>query len=183
MIDQYLCILVGIAGGVLFSQLPGFTVQYMQNLNGRLDELEPIVEEFRMDVAVYNYTLESALEECEYAHGLLDALCETFEDILLRYQELRQHQEDLHEISPYIRPIQLLRTVHGDIASSVWEEFEPVVPTSDHGLVYLGVGFLTAFVLLQAIVCFGHRICCRQARRKHTSNDDDDLPQHTAQIL
>jgi len=177
MIVQYLALFLGVLGALLASQLPGYTLQYMHNLNGRLDELEPIVEEFRRDVAVYNYTLESALLECETADGLLDALCDTFEDILLRYEELLAHYTDLDSTSPYVRPFRLMSTVHSDIAESVWEELEPAVPTSSHGLAYALLGFLTFWVPIQLLYwcCSCHRM---MRRRRKGGDEPDVLPRH-----
>ena len=178
MFLPYLNILVGILGAVLVSQLPGFTLQYMHNLNGRLDELEPIVEELRFDIAVYNYTVETALVECDTAGGLLDAFCETFEEILIRYQELLDHYNDLESTSPYIRPFRLLKTIHQDIAESVMEEFEPAVPTSDSGLVYAGVGFLVFWVGIQVLFCACGRMCRRRRSRFDPELVDAELPKH-----
>ena len=176
MLGPYVAIAFGVVGAVLVAQFPGFTVQYMQNLNGRIDELEPIVEEFRQDVAVFNYTIESALLECETADGLLDALCDTFEDILLRYEELKEHYELLDSRSGLVRPFQLMQTVHVDIAESVMEEFEPVVPTSEHGLMFAGFGFLVFWGVSQMFFCGCHRLCRSRKKEKNGKEVGEELP-------
>ena len=48
---RFLAFLLGIAGALVGSQGPGFTLQYMQNLQGRVDELTSIVEDFDTQVA------------------------------------------------------------------------------------------------------------------------------------
>ena len=174
-LDRYLALLCGIAGAIVTSQLPGFTLQYMQNLNGRLDELEPIVDEFEADVLVYNYTLEEALEECIFATGLFDALCESFEDIVFRYEELLHHYEELSEASDYRRPFVLMKSSRQEIIASVWEEFEPAVPVSNHGLVYTGCGFFTFFAGLSILLHIVSYLCCcfsNSGRMRATKKSD-----------
>jgi len=182
VIDHYLSIIAGVVGAVVVSQLPGFTLQYMHNLNGRLDELTPIVEEFKADLLQYNYTVEAALQECEISDGLLDALCESFEEIVIRYEILIFHYETLAAESDYSRPFVLAGTAHMDILESVMEEFKPAVPVDDSGLIYAGVGFLSfwiAFHVLLWLLC----LPCRRSRGTRSRETkqiakEQQLPQH-----
>ena len=91
VIRHYASILFGVLGALLISQLPGFTLQYMHNLNGRVDEIRPIIQEFEADLVPYNYTVETALGECQTSEGLLDALCDSFAEIAMRYDILLAH--------------------------------------------------------------------------------------------
>ena len=116
VIRHYASILFGVLGALLISQLPGFTLQYMHNLNGRLDEIRPIIQEFEADLVPYNYTVETALEECQISEGLLDALCDSFAEIAMRYDILLAHYEMLQAQTDYQRPIVLASgTAHRDI--------------------------------------------------------------------
>lgn len=171
VIDRYLPLFLGIAGALLASQLPGYALQYMQNLLGRLDELEPIVEEFAADVQEYNFTLEEALDECAMAIGLLDALCDTFAEVVLRYEDLRHHYQELEAASEYQRPFVLMRHGRQEIVLSVWEGFEPAVPVTKHGFVYAGCGFLVCFVGLSALLHLLNYVvatCCTCTRAETT---------------
>lgn len=177
ILDRWLCIFTGIAGAVLASQLPAYCTQYMQNLRGRLDELEPIVEEFELDVMQYNYTLDEALEECEGARGLLDALCSSFEDIVMRYEDLLEHYLMLNNNGDYKRPFALMGSARSDIARSVADEFEPAIPTSDQGFVYAGVGFLLCSGALTFLFGALRCMCCRphRPRRRARKNQEDPV--------
>ena len=142
MFGRFIAIIFGLAGAAAASQAPGFTLQYMQNLNGRIDELRPIVEQFDNDVAAYGYTRQQAMQECSTADGLLDALCNGYETTIRRYEELTAHYAELTAASDYKRPIVLARGYKRDIVESVYEEFEPAIPVTPHGFVYAGGGFL-----------------------------------------
>ncbi|MEE2690124.1 MAG: DUF2937 family protein [Pseudomonadota bacterium] len=146
MIGRFLAVVLGLAGAGLGSQAPGFTLQYMQNLAGRVDELKPIVEQFDADVGRYGYTRESALAECASATGLLDALCGGYATTIERYEILLAHLGELKAAGPYVRPLLVARgaadnPVIRDIAESVATEFRPAVPATLDGAAYAGGGF------------------------------------------
>ena len=159
---RFLAFLFGIAGAVGASQAPGFTVQYMQNLSGRVAELRPLVEEFEANISRFGYDRARAMAECETATGLLDALCSNYEVVVQRYEDLVAHRTELEAQSDYMRPVMLARTFRQDIAEDVKENFEPAVPTTTTGAVYAGGGFASfwlAFSILWAIITapFRHR--------------------------
>lgn len=146
MIGRFLAIAVGLAGAVAGSQAPGFTLQYMQNLAGRIDELKPIVEQFDADVGRHGYSRERALAECETAEGLLTALCGGYATTARRYQTLVDHRERLEAAGDYLRPLILARAageeaIVRDIARSTMDEYKPAIPTTLDGAAYAGGGF------------------------------------------
>ncbi|MGE0409036.1 MAG: DUF2937 family protein [Amphiplicatus sp.] len=141
MIGRFLALLMGVAGAAAGSQAPGFTLQYMQNLQGRIDELRPIVEAFDANVAGYGYTREAALAECEAATGLLDALCGGYATTIRRYEALTVHFATLAGAGDLKRPLVLATSYKREIADSVMEQFKPAVPASADGAVYAGGGF------------------------------------------
>ena len=138
---RFLAFLLGIAGAVIGSQGPGFTLQYMQNLQGRIDELRPIVEEFDANIAQYGYSRERALSECQTATGLLDALCVTYVTAVERYDLLSAHMAELSAADEMIRPLVLAKSQIEDVTLSVYEQFKPAIPATTDGLVYAGGGF------------------------------------------
>jgi len=140
-VGRLLAFLLGIAGAVLGSQGPGFTLQYMQNLQGRVDELRPIVEEFDGNIAAYGYSREQALGECKTAAGLLDALCKSYVSAVERYEILTAHMAELEAASETVRPLVLARTQMRDISTSVYEQFKPAIPATVDGVIYAGGGF------------------------------------------
>lgn len=138
---RFLAFLLGIAGAVIGSQGPGFTLQYMQNLQGQIDSLKVVVEEFDANIAQYGYARERALSECRTATGLLDALCDTYVSAVERYELLTVHMAELEAVNETVRPLILARTQMPDITKSVYEQFKPAVPATVDGVIYAGGGF------------------------------------------
>jgi len=141
IVGRFLAFLLGAAGALIASQGPSFTVQYMQNLQGRIDELRPIVEEFDANVSGYGYTRSKAMAECTTATGLLDALCSTYRTTVTRFELLSTHMSELEAATDWTRPLILGRSYYRDIALSVREQFEPAIPATLHGAAYAGGGF------------------------------------------
>lgn len=150
---RFLAFLLGIAGAVISSQGPGFTLQYMQNLQGRLDELKPLVEQYDADLSGYGYTRAQAITECGDATQLLDALCDGYERTIVRYELLSTHMTELQEASEYVRPLILVQGRMNDIAESTYSQFKPAVPATLDGGIYAGGGF--AFFWGAATFLFG----------------------------
>ena len=138
---RFLAFLLGIAGAVIGSQGPGFTLQYMQNLQGRIDELAPIVQEFDANIAQYGYSRDRAIGECQSATGLLDALCTTYVTTVERYELLTAHMAELEAASDMVRPLILAKSQIKDITLSVYEQFKPAITVTTDGLIYAGGGF------------------------------------------
>ncbi len=142
---RFVAFLLGVAGAVLASQGPGFTLQYMQNLQGRLDELETIVEQRDADVATYGYTRETAMAECRTATDLLEAMCDGYVRDVDRLAYLTSHLATLNAATDYTRPLILARSFDRDIAMSVKTQFEPAIPATIHGAIYAAGGFAVAW--------------------------------------
>lgn len=138
---RFIAFLLGIAGAVAGSQAPGFTVQYMQNLQGRVDELTTIVEQYDENVAGYGYTRATAMAECRTATDLLDAMCEGYETSVDRLEWLSGHLAELEAATDYVRPLILARGYDKSLFNSVRTQFEPAIPVTIHGAVYAGCGF------------------------------------------
>lgn len=159
---RFLAFLLGVAGGFIGSQGPGYTLQYMQALQSSVDELTAIVEQYDENIAAYGYVRESAIAECRTATDLLDALCDGYESAVDRLEVLSAHLAELNGASDYVRPLILARTFDRQIADSVRKQFEPAIPTTVHGGVYAAGGFgvlwgLSAFLFGLLGAMFGGR--------------------------
>ena len=152
MITRAISMLAGAAGAVAVSQAPGYTQQYMQNLEGRVDELRTIVERFDANIANIGYDRARALRECSVAEQLLGALCDGITKDIARYDVLRAHQADLLAAEPWARPVVLARNVQTDIAESAYERFEPAVPATATGAGYAGAGFVGGWGVLTLVL-------------------------------
>ena len=144
---RFLAFILGIAGALLASQGPGFTLQYMQNLQGRVDELTTIVQTHDAEIAKYGYNRDKALSECRQAVDLLEAMCANYRMAVERLDYLTNHLSELTSVSNYMRPLILAKTYDRDIAESVKEQFEPAIPATIDGAIYAGGGFAVAWGL------------------------------------
>lgn len=138
---RFLAFLLGAAGALIGSQGPGFTLQYMQNLQGRIDELQPIVEQYDANVAAYGYSRAQAMTECKTAEQLLDALCDGYETTVERFELLTAHLSELEAADDFVRPLILAKSHRRDIALSVYDQFEPAIPATLDGVAYAAGGF------------------------------------------
>jgi len=144
---RFLAFILGVAGALIASQGPGFTLQYMQNVQGRVDELTTIVESQEAEIREYGYTRETAMNECKTATDLLDAFCSNYRMAVERLEYLTIHLTELEDATDYVRPLVLARSYDRDIAMSVREQFEPAVPATIDGAVYAAGGFAVAWGL------------------------------------
>ncbi|MEL6507509.1 MAG: DUF2937 family protein [Pseudomonadota bacterium] len=139
---RFFAVIFAIAAGLAGSQAPAFTLQYMQNLTGRVDELRSTVEEFDASVGQYGYTRSRAMEECGNADGLLEALCSRYAAIVTRFEFLSTHLDALTSATDLERPIVLARQYEQEIVDSALSAYEPAVPATLDGAVYGGGSFV-----------------------------------------
>lgn len=144
---RFLAFILGIAGALIASQGPSFSLQYMQNLQGRVDELTTIVATHDAEIAKFGYDREKALGECRQAVDLLEAMCSNYRMAVNRLEYLTDHLAELNSVTDYLRPLILAKTYDRDIAKSVKEQFAPAVPTTIDGAIYAGGGFAVAWGL------------------------------------
>lgn len=152
MVTRIISTLAGAAGAIAVSQAPGFTQQYMQNLEGRVDELRTIVERFDASIAAIGYDRDRAVEECLDAQQLLGALCDGVTQDIARYETLVAHQAELLSAAPWARPVVLAKNPQTDIAKSAYERFEPAVPATPTGAGYAGAGFAGGWGILTIVL-------------------------------
>ncbi len=148
---KLLAFLLGIAGAIGASQAPSFTDQYMQNLTGRIDELQTLVVEFDQSVGNAGYTRSAAMSECASSSGLLAALCERYAGTVKRYEELVAHKAEILSQNAYVQPLMAAKGLNTGIAESAWSEFTPSVPASPVGAAYAGGGFVGVWAIMRIV--------------------------------
>ncbi|MEM1102751.1 MAG: DUF2937 family protein [Pseudomonadota bacterium] len=142
MLGRILALLLGVAAAIAGSQAPNFTAHFMQNLEGRIDELRMLAGEIRNDRALLGYTDADARAACaETADPLIKTDCERSETILDRYDVLATLQANLKSADGWRRPFILARTVAAesparDMAENAMVEFQPAVPATTEGAGY-----------------------------------------------
>lgn len=156
--------LLALLGAAIGSQAPAFTLQYMQNLQGQIDSLQAVVERFDASIAAYGYSRAQALDECGTATGLLHALCETYLGEIQRYERLTAHMAELAAADRSLRPLVLAQEEMRDVTRSTLKQFEPVLPATLDGLIYVAAGGLAGLAGF-ALVQVGAASLCRLVRR------------------
>ena len=160
---RFFAFLLGVAGALIGSQGPGFTLQYMQALQSAVDTLEISVAEMDEQLAIRGLTRSQAVAECERSTSkVLDAYCEEDMIKIARLEMLTTHLAELEAAGDYVRPLILARTYDRQIFDSTRKQFEPAVPATVHGAVYAAGGFavlwgLSAFLFGVLGAMFGAR--------------------------
>lgn len=106
---------LGLLGAAVFSQLPAFVPQYLQNIDG--------------EIAGMNQALDEGGEA---------ALPETAE----RRDSLVIQKARLDDAGEFVRVYELLARFDPDVAERALDEFEPAVPLNAEGAVMAGLGYV-----------------------------------------
>ncbi len=137
MAGQLIARVAGLAGLVLGSQAPGFTLQYMQNLSGRVDELAAIVERTDVIVADLGTTRDGYVDDLRAAdRDSTDRTADTIEYTYARYEYLSTHLAALDAAAPLQRPLLVARNPDREIAEHVAQRFEWAVPLTVDAAIY-----------------------------------------------
>ncbi|MDO9415622.1 DUF2937 family protein [Pararhizobium sp.] len=147
-IARIIALITGLIGGVLFSQAPELAQQYRQRIGGAIDELRVIVDDF--DRQARQNTLDRAEALNLYAissEQFLKQQGDTMKRTINRYEILEQQQASLASASPVLKPLILLQDADAAILQNTWRDFIPAIPVSLPGLIWGGIGFVTAWYL------------------------------------
>lgn len=149
---KFIAFLLGLAGAVAGSQAPGFTIQYLQHLQGRVDEISAVLEAF--DGGGANAAAESreaTLAECRTPGGAALRVCQGYLEAVEREEYLTAHLAELDAAGPYMQPITLALNFDREITRSVAARFKPAIPTTGPGAAYGAGGFAGAWLLAQLL--------------------------------
>jgi hypothetical protein len=149
LLDRILCV----AGAVLFSQLPEFMQQYLQRLEGHLDEARLVLSRFRDAAAQSGMSLEQLVSGSsrnpDPSMGRLGAVVG---QAIARVDALQAADSALRQASAWTRPFVFLEHVDGGIARATLSIYRPAVPTTAEGLTYAGFGIVFALALYHLAV-------------------------------
>jgi len=139
LLDRVLCV----AGAVLFSQAPEFMQQYLQRLEGHLDEARLAVDKFRDAAAQAGMTLDqlvaSAAQNPDPAMGKLGGVVH---GAVARVDTLAAADAALRGASLLSRPFVFLSHADWGIARATLSIYRPAVPTTAEGLAYSALGII-----------------------------------------
>jgi hypothetical protein len=139
LLDRFLCV----GGAVLFSQLPEFMQQYLQRLEGHLDESRLVVDRFKQAAAQSGMTLDQLVsgagQNPDPAMGKLGGV---IQGALARADELGTADAALRHASAWTRPFVFATHLDGGIARATWAIYRPAVPTTVEGVTYAALGMM-----------------------------------------
>ncbi len=139
LLDRVLCVL----GAVIFSQLPEFMQQYLQRLEGHLDEARLQLERFREAASQSGMTLDQLVagsgQNPDPSMGRLGGVVRS---LIARVDDLASADAAFRHASMWSRPFVFAAHLDPGIAKATWVIFRPAVPTTLEGLLYAGVGMV-----------------------------------------
>ncbi|MBB5517521.1 DUF2937 family protein [Amphiplicatus metriothermophilus] len=142
MFARLIAILFGLAAGAAGSQAPGFTLQYMQNLTGRVEELRAVVARYDAVAAEAGLSREGYVADLRATgRTSADKTADAVEETYARHEKLAAHLAALKAAGDYARPLVLARRFEPDIARSAYAEYRPAIPATLDGAAYAGGAF------------------------------------------
>jgi DUF2937 family protein len=149
LLDRVLCV----AGAVLFSQLPEFMQQYLQRLEGHLDEARLALSRFKDAAAQSGMSLDQlvagASQNPDPSMGKLGGV---IRQAVARVDELGVADAALRRASTWTRPFVFLDHMDSGIARATLAIYRPAVPTTVEGLAYAGFGIVFMMALYHLAV-------------------------------
>jgi Protein of unknown function (DUF2937) len=144
LLDRILCV----AGAVLFSQLPEFMQQYLQRLEGHLDEARLVLSRFKDAASQFGMSLgqlvAGAAQNPDPSMGRLGAVVG---QAIARVDELAAADAALRQASAWTRPFVFLAHMDGGIARATLSIYRPAVPTTAEGIAYACIGIVAMLAL------------------------------------
>ena len=162
----------GLAGALTLSQAPEFAQQYRQRLGGALTELQRSIADFDADAARSGMTRPEALALHEGAdEPLFRDRGRRMERTIERYQTLNAQAAWFAELPPAARPIAVARGYDGELLGGVFDDYEPAVPLTLHGIAWAAIGFLAGAAILLFVTWPYARWRRRRRQRRTTSRN------------
>ena len=146
LLDRVLCVI----GAVVFSQAPEFMQQYLQRLEGHLDEARLVLSRFRDAATQSGMSLDQlvsgAAQNPDPAMGKLGGV---IRESMSRVDTLSAADAALRGASVWTRPFVFLAHLDRSIAKATLSIYRPAVPTTAEGILYAGIGIV-------AVLAFYH---------------------------
>jgi hypothetical protein len=144
LLDRVLCV----AGAVLFSQMPEFMQQYLQRLEGHLDEARLVVSRFAEAAAKSGMSLDQlAAGTAQNPDPSMARLGGVIREAVVRVGDLAAADSALRNASVWARPFVFVAHLDRGIASATLSIYKPAVPTTTEGLLYAGIGMVLVMAL------------------------------------
>ena len=141
----------GLAGALGLSQLPEFSQHYIQRLAGQVDALTVVAMDFDTSALGSGLGREEALQQMT-GTPFLEARQEDMRRTFARHARLSDDLAQLRAASPLARLAMPQRLADPETLAATWQDFAPAVPVTSAGIVAAGVGFLSGWAAVAAVV-------------------------------
>jgi Protein of unknown function (DUF2937) len=149
LLDRILCV----AGAVLFSQAPEFMQQYLQRLEGHLDEARLTLGRFSEAAAQSGMTLAQLIAGAgQNPSPAMQRIGGVVQGAADRVDQLAAADAALRGASVWTRPFVFARHLDWGIARATWSIYRPAVPTTAEGFLYAGLGIIAVLALYHGAV-------------------------------
>lgn len=149
LLDRILCVV----GAVVFSQAPEFMQQYLQRLEGHLDEARLTLGKFREAAAQSGMTLAQLVAGAgQNPDPSMQKVGGVIQGAVERVDELSAADAALRGASIWTRPFVFAGHIDWGIAKATWAIYRPAVPTTGEGFLYSGLGIGVALALYYGAV-------------------------------
>jgi len=161
-----LIVLSAAAGALAAGQAPEFAQQYRQRLGGAIAEMQTVVAQFDVDAARNGMTRDEALTRYLTADDtFFRDRGQSMRRAIERHESLWQQAIRFGSMPPAARPLALARGMDETLARGVWEDFEPALPVTPHGLAWTAGGLGLGALLAGMLASLAGRVF-RRGRRK-----------------
>jgi hypothetical protein len=149
LLDRVLCV----AGAVIFSQAPEFMQQYLQRLEGHLDEAKLAVDRFRDAAAQSGMSLDQLMATAaQNPNPAIGRLGVVVQGAQARVEALSAADAALRGASAFTRPFVFLAHADWGIAHATFSIYRPAVPTTMEGAAYAALGMIVMLSLYHGAV-------------------------------
>lgn len=135
----------GVGLGVLLSQFPEYSQQYVQRLGGAVDELKTVVSDFDTSAQATGSTRETALASMAQGDEFLQRRGDDMGRTIDRYGYLDESYAILRDAGAYERLAYVRRFGDAQIAKNAFADFQPAIPLSIEALVLLFGGYVFGY--------------------------------------
>jgi hypothetical protein len=135
----------GVGLGVLLSQFPEYSQQYVQRLGGAVDELKTVVSDFDTSAQVTGSTREQALTAMGQGDEFVQRRGTDMTRTIDRHDALNDSYAILRDAGAYERLAYVRRFGDPQITKNAMGDFQPAIPLSIDALVLLFGGYIFGY--------------------------------------
>ena len=149
---RIVALLVALVAAAASSQAPEFAQQYRQRMDGAMDELARVIQNFNEDATRYGYDQAQALAlMAGNNQQLVRDQSLRVAEMIVRYARLEDRRQAFDHGGPFVRVAALLKDYDPTLTVTTARSFEPAVPTTPEAIGFAAIGFVAVYLLLRLL--------------------------------